>query len=359
MRIPPTGSRRSSVAGGEQCRRGSKICSHQPLPERRLCSTTASPRSLGSGRARWSPRSSAASRYPLLTRTLAARSLPRRAFALRTVEHRTYQLSAGPVTDRWTQHRGQRHLRRRTLPDRTSGGPSSRSTSTSPASQPADEGNTVSRHGFDIRPVVLSAGALLAVTACGSGAGTTSPSATTGPVSTPPPATSSAPTTTSPPAPTHTSGPTSATAAPVRQCTTATLNIKLGQGDMAAGNYYIPVLFTNTGAPCRITGYPGVSYYAGGDHHQVGDAAARDSGATPVVVLQRGQTASAMVNQVNVSHYDAEPCGPTPVTGLRVYPPGNTVPVLLPEPDAHACAKHMPDQRPLSVRAVQRGTGAN
>ena len=128
---------------------------------------------------------------------------------------------------------------------------------------------------------------------------------------------------------------------------------------MAAGNYYVPVIFTNTGAPCRITGYPGVSYYAGGDHHQVGDAAARDPGVTPVVVLQRGQTASAVVNQVNVSHYDAEPCGPTPVTGLRVYPPGNTVPVLLPEPDAHACATHMPDQRPLSVRAVQRGAGAN
>ncbi|MEU7785569.1 DUF4232 domain-containing protein [Amycolatopsis sp. NPDC049159] len=151
----------------------------------------------------------------------------------------------------------------------------------------------------------------------------------------------------------------SATAVPVKQCTTADLNVKLGQGDMGAGNYFAPVLFTNTGAPCRITGYPGVSYYTGGDHHQVGDAAARDPGATPVVMLQRGRTATAMVDQVNVSHYDAEPCGPTPVTGLRVYPPGTTVPVLLPEPGAHACAKHMPNQRPLSVRAVQRGTGAN
>ncbi|MFG1643518.1 DUF4232 domain-containing protein [Amycolatopsis sp. NPDC049252] len=219
----------------------------------------------------------------------------------------------------------------------------------------------MSRLGFDIRLVLLTAGALLAAAACGSGAGTASPSATTDPVPTPPPARSSAPASTAPtvpPVPTRTPVPTTATVVPVRQCTTAALTIKLEPGDMGAGNYYVAVLFTNTGAPCRITGYPGVSYYAGGDHHQVGDAAGRDPGPEPVVVLHRGQTASATVDQINVSHYDPEPCGPTPVTGLRVYPPGNTVPVLLPEPDAHACAKHMPEQRPLSVRAVQRGTGS-
>ena len=217
----------------------------------------------------------------------------------------------------------------------------------------------MSRPRFDIRPVVLTAGALLAVTACGSGAGNAGPSATTSPPG--PPTTSPAPVSASPPAPppapTRTSG--SATVAPVRQCTTASLDIKLGPGDMGAGNYVAPILFTNTGAPCRISGYPGVSYYAGDDHHQVGDAAARDPGATPVVVLRRGQTATAVVNQVNVSHYDPEPCGPTPVTGLRVSPPGTTAAVLLPEPHAYACARHMPEQRPLSVAPVRRGTGGN
>ncbi|WIY00523.1 DUF4232 domain-containing protein [Amycolatopsis mongoliensis] len=207
--------------------------------------------------------------------------------------------------------------------------------------------------GSDTLPAVLAAGVLLLVAACGSGGDTAAPSPT--PVSTP----TSAPASTTPSAPASTPPSrttTSATAVPVKLCTTTALKISLGQGDSAAGHFYVPVVFTNTGGPCRITGYPGVSYYAGGDHHQVGDAAARDAGPTPVLVLQRGQAASAWVNQVNVDVYDAAECAPAPVTGLRVYPPGNTVPVLLPEPGARACTKHMPDQRPLSVRAVQGGT---
>ncbi|WP_370962537.1 DUF4232 domain-containing protein [Amycolatopsis sp. cg9] len=210
----------------------------------------------------------------------------------------------------------------------------------------------MSRIGFDVRPVALAAGALLAA-ACGSDAGTAGPSATTDPV--PAPATSSAPAGTPP----RTAVPTTAGAVPVERCTTAGLAVKLEPGDTAAGNYYVAVLFTDTGAPCRITGYPRVSHYAGDDQHQVGDAADRDPGATPVVVLHRGQTASATVDQVDVSHYDPAACAPAPVTGLRVYPPGNTVSVLLPEPGAHACAEHMPGQRPLSVTAVRPGTGSN
>ncbi|MFG1643516.1 DUF4232 domain-containing protein [Amycolatopsis sp. NPDC049252] len=41
---------------------------------------------------------------------------------------------------------------------------------------------------------------------------------------------------------------------------------------------YTPIVVTDTGGPCRITGNPGVSFYAGSDHHQVGEAATRDTG---------------------------------------------------------------------------------
>ena len=208
--------------------------------------------------------------------------------------------------------------------------------------------------GFDIRPAALTALALLAVAACGSGPGAPAPSPTTGSASPPTPTTAPAPV---PSASTRTPGTTPAT--PVRQCTTAGLTAKLGQSEGAAGHRYTPIVFTNTGSPCRITGYPGVSFYAGGDRHQVGEAATRDTGSAPVVVLQRGQSASAWVDQLNPGLFDPAQCAPTPVTGLRVYPPGTTVPLLLPQADAQACAKAIPGQRLLSVRAVQRGSGEN
>lgn len=212
------------------------------------------------------------------------------------------------------------------------------------------------KSGFGTRPVALTALTLLAVAACGSGPGSPAPSPTTG-TAPPPTPTTTAPPATSAPATTGKPGTTPAT--PVRQCTTAALAVKLGPSEGAAGHRYTTIIFTNTGGPCRITGYPGVSFYAGGDHHQVGEAATRDAGSTPAVVLQRGKSASAWVDQLNPGLFDPAQCGPTPVTGLRVYPPGNTVPVLLPQADAQACAKVIPGQRLLSVRAVQRGSGEN
>lgn len=210
------------------------------------------------------------------------------------------------------------------------------------------------KFGFGTRPAALTALTLLAVAACGSGPGSPAPSPT---AETAPPAT---PTTAAPPAPTTTRNPgTTTPATPVSQCTTATLTVALGPSEGAAGHRYTAIVFTNTGGSCRITGYPGVSFYAGGDHHQVGTAATRDAGSTPAVVLLRGQSASAWVDQPNPGLFDPAQCGPTPVTGLRVYPPGNTIPLLLPQADAQACAKAIPGQRLLSVRAVQRGSGEN
>ncbi|SDW78873.1 Protein of unknown function [Amycolatopsis xylanica] len=141
----------------------------------------------------------------------------------------------------------------------------------------------------------------------------------------------------------------------VARCSTDSLSVSLGPGEGAAGHFYVPVLFTNDGqAACRIGGHPDVAYFAGADRHQVGDAAARLPEPTPTVVLRTGQTATAWLDQVNVDNYDPVACAPTPVSGLRVYPPGDTVPVLLTEPNARGCARHMDGQYQLTIRAVRR-----
>ncbi|MFD8496755.1 DUF4232 domain-containing protein [Amycolatopsis sp. NPDC059657] len=142
-------------------------------------------------------------------------------------------------------------------------------------------------------------------------------------------------------------------------CAADALQVSLGQGNGAAGHFYVPIVFTNTGRACRITGYPDVSYFAGHDHHQVGDAAAREPGPTPMVLLRRGQSASAWVDQVNVDNYDPDECGPTAVTGLRVQLPGTGTAVLLAEPNARGCAEHMPGQPQLTVRPVHHGVEAS
>ncbi|MGW4394035.1 DUF4232 domain-containing protein [Amycolatopsis nivea] len=137
-------------------------------------------------------------------------------------------------------------------------------------------------------------------------------------------------------------------------CRTSGLHVALGQGEGAAGHYYVPIVFTNSGGDaCTLGGYPGVSAVVG--RHQVGDAAHREPGPAPVLTLPPGESATAWLDQVNVDVYDPASCVPVPVDGLRVYPPDNTEAVFLAEPNARACAKHMPGQRPLVVRAVQGG----
>lgn len=142
-------------------------------------------------------------------------------------------------------------------------------------------------------------------------------------------------------------------------CRTESLRVSLGPGEGAAGHHYVPIVFTNAGPTCAITGFPGVSYYAGMDNHQVGDAAARDPEPIQRVVLRAGESAYAWLNQVNVDNYDPAVCQPVGATGLRVYPPDNTAPALLPEPGARGCARHMAGQDQLTVRAAHEGLGPN
>ncbi|HEU5473243.1 MAG TPA: DUF4232 domain-containing protein [Actinophytocola sp.] len=141
------------------------------------------------------------------------------------------------------------------------------------------------------------------------------------------------------------------------ECRSTELKLSLGQGDAAAGTAYRPLRFTNAGArTCTIQGFPGVSYVTGDDGHQVGPAAFRVGSKGAAVALAPGVTANAPVGFIQVRNFDPAVCRPTPVRGLRVYPPHETASLFVPM-DGLGCAGTPPDHQ-LLVKTVQAGAGA-
>jgi hypothetical protein len=94
----------------------------------------------------------------------------------------------------------------------------------------------------------------------------------------------------------------------------------------------------NTGsAPCTLAGYPGVSWVAGADGHQVGAPAARQANTSgspeKTVTLAPGAVASAPLDLVEGGGgLPASQCKPVPVRGLRVYPPGERAALFISAP---------------------------
>ena len=209
----------------------------------------------------------------------------------------------------------------------------------------------MSRIGLACTAAALAA----AVTACGGGANDAQPqpssSATTTESGTPASPSSSA----SP-------GGPQATTAPAAQpdngvCKAADLKLSLGRGEGAAGTVYRPLVFTNVSDhSCVIQGFPGVSYVAGADGHQVGAAAYRDGSKGAPVTLAKGASAYADVGFVNVQNYDPVTCQPQPVRGLRVYPPQETASLFV-EMSGTGCANEKIPGNQLTVKTIQAGTG--
>jgi Protein of unknown function (DUF4232) len=192
--------------------------------------------------------------------------------------------------------------------------------------------------------LVAAAGALLA-TGCGSSAAPT-PTAPPVTVTAPAPEQSAAP-----PASAAPSAPESVEPGGTPRCTTGELRGTLGAGDGAAGSVYRPLLFTNTGSrTCALRGFPGVSYVGGDDGHQIGPAAAEVGDRGGAVTLEPGGQAAATVQFVQVANFDAAVCRPTPVRGLRVYPPGDTASLFV-AADGTGCAGTPPGPQ-LTVRTV-------
>jgi len=84
---------------------------------------------------------------------------------------------------------------------------------------------------------------------------------------------------------------------------------------------------------CTLYGYPGVSWVAGADSHQVGAAAVRQAdpagSAEKTVTLAPGALASAPLDIVDAAVFSPSQCKPVPVRGLRVYPPGEKAALFL------------------------------
>jgi Protein of unknown function (DUF4232) len=115
---------------------------------------------------------------------------------------------------------------------------------------------------------------------------------------------------------------------------------------------FAPLILTNIGArTCELRGFPGVSYVAGTDGHQVGPAAAMNGPRGGEVVLKPGAAAAAQLQLVNVANFDAAACHPTPVLGLRVYPPGDTASLYI-ERAGTGCSATPPGNQ-LSVQTLK------
>lgn len=136
-------------------------------------------------------------------------------------------------------------------------------------------------------------------------------------------------------------------------CVVSELRVTLGQSQGAAGSTELPLVFTNVGGrTCALDGFPGVSYVQGGaDGAQVGAAATRSGESAGAVTLAPDATATAMVRAVEVQNYPADTCAPTPVAGLRVYPPNDTGSIFVPYATT-GCSKTGDGLNQLSVQAV-------
>jgi hypothetical protein len=166
--------------------------------------------------------------------------------------------------------------------------------------------------------------------------------------------------TTAPPAVSTTTptvaAPTTTGGLTVAQCTVRDLDVSLVGEEGTAGTMYRALVFTNTGTrACVIQGFPGVSFVAGDDGHQVGEAAARVGDKGPPITLRPGMAATAPVGFVNIGNYDPEVCQPTPVRGLRVYPPHERRSVFVPF-ETTGCAGDLLGNQ-LTVRTVHKGAG--
>lgn len=148
---------------------------------------------------------------------------------------------------------------------------------------------------------------------------------------------------------------TTSPAASAPTCRTSQLSLRLGKGGVAAGTAYQPIVLTNHGSStCALRGYPGVAFAAstGG---QVGSAASRNpQQAVTTILITPDSSASALLGIADYRNYPPRECLSHPVSGLRVYPPGNTAAVYVPFQTASAaCSTHVGQ---LYVAAVVTGS---
>jgi hypothetical protein len=213
---------------------------------------------------------------------------------------------------------------------------------------------------------LLTAAGMLATGVLAAGCSSAA-SNTTVPPSSPNPATasSSAPAASGTPGSSVPAGSAPASSASTAACLSSHLKASIGGGAGAGMSQdHTGLNLTNTGStPCTLYGYPGVSWVAGLDGHQVGSAATKLATSTgpreATVTLAPGATASAALNIVQAAVISKSACKPVPVEGLRVYPPGETAALFIQMPTApggYGECSVPTEQTLLSVGFMQLGT---
>jgi hypothetical protein len=151
---------------------------------------------------------------------------------------------------------------------------------------------------------------------------------------------------------TATASPSATAATAVTRCTSSELTVSLGESGAGAGNFYIPVVFTNrSSSTCVLGGFPGVSFTTKGGT-QLGPAAKRSGGHGKLVRLAPGHTASSLLHEVSAQAYDPGSCHLVTAREVKVYPPGETV-ALTVAAETQLCRS---GEGRASVAAVQAGS---
>lgn len=143
----------------------------------------------------------------------------------------------------------------------------------------------------------------------------------------------------------------------IHQCASRGLSVRIAPYNGAAGHLISRMTFTNTsGATCYMRGYPGVSYVAGDDGHQVGGSAIRQAGnGVQTVRMAPGGHAYAMIDQADIYNYSSASCRPASVRGYRVYPPNQTAAKYVPSPDQECANRSVGRPKISPLRADPNG----
>ncbi|MEP7192237.1 MAG: DUF4232 domain-containing protein [Actinomycetota bacterium] len=139
-------------------------------------------------------------------------------------------------------------------------------------------------------------------------------------------------------------------------CSTSQLSLRWGKSGAAAGTAYQPIVFTNhASSTCALRGYPGVAFVAPSTGGQVGAAASRNP-QQPVatISIKPDSSVSALLGIASYQNFPPGECLSRAVSGVRIYPPGNTAAAYLPFTTASAACSTKVGQ--LNVAAVVTGS---
>jgi hypothetical protein len=132
------------------------------------------------------------------------------------------------------------------------------------------------------------------------------------------------------------------------QCSSSALSASVGVSQAGAGQRYTALVLTNTGSKtCDLKGFPGVSLLDS-SANQIGEPAGREGAEGSLVTLDPGGSASTTL------HTSAPGLGPTcepASTQIKIYPPDNTVAIVIPAVYTSCGGFH--------VTSLVPGTGGN